>query len=160
MPRITPLLLIFFILWLSPVGARAAVKTGAQVAAEDGFSLLRGKKVGLVTNATAVMEGRHLLDLMIAAGVPLSVVFAPEHGLKGKTEDGVRIADAFERDIPVLSLYGERKKPRPDDLAGLDLLVFDIQDIGARFYTFISTMGLAMQAPTFPITKPRSSTPA
>jgi uncharacterized protein YbbC (DUF1343 family) len=146
MVRIVRLLLALLILLLPALASHAAaVKTGAQVAAEDGFSVLKGKKFGLVTNATAMVEGRHLLDLMIASGTAPSVIFGPEHGLKGKTEDGVRIADASEDDIPVLSLYGDRKKPRLGDLAGLDLLVFDIQDIGARFYTFISTMGLAMQ---------------
>lgn len=145
MHRITSLLLPLLIMFLPALPSHAAVKTGAQVAAEDGFSLLKGKKVGLVTNATAMVEGQHLLDLMISSGMPPSVIFGPEHGLMGKSEDGVLIADASEGDIPVLSLYGERKKPRPGDLAGLDLLVFDIQDIGARFYTFISTMGLAMQ---------------
>jgi uncharacterized protein YbbC (DUF1343 family) len=146
MLRFNRLLLPLLILLLPALASHAAaVKTGAQVAAEDGFSVLKGKKFGLVTNATAMVEGRHLLDLMIASGTAPSVIFGPEHGLKGKTEDGVRIADASEDDIPVLSLYGDRKKPRLGDLAGLDLLVFDIQDIGARFYTFISTMGLAMQ---------------
>jgi uncharacterized protein YbbC (DUF1343 family) len=146
MVRIVRLLLALLILLLPALASHAAaVKTGAQVAAEDGFSVLKGKKFGLVTNATAMVEGRHLLDLMIASGTAPSVIFGPEHGLRGKAEDGVRIADAAEGDIPVLSLYGDRKKPRPGDLAGLDLLVFDIQDIGARFYTFISTMGLAMQ---------------
>jgi uncharacterized protein YbbC (DUF1343 family) len=146
MVRIARMLLALLIILLPALASHAAtVKTGAQVAAEDGFSVLKGKKFGLVTNATAMVEGRHLLDLMIASGTAPSVIFGPEHGLKGKTEDGVRIADASEDDIPVLSLYGDRKKPRLGDLAGLDLLVFDIQDIGARFYTFISTMGLAMQ---------------
>lgn len=146
MYRIVRLLLPLLIIFPSAVAAQtAAVKTGAQVAAEDAFSLLKGKKFGLVTNATAMVEGRHLLDLLISSGAAPTLLFVPEHGLKGKAEDGVRIADAFERDIPVVSLYGDRKKPRPVDLAGLDLLVFDIQDIGARFYTYISTMGLAMQ---------------
>ena len=142
-------LLPLLILFLSTVGAHAAaVKTGAQMAAEAGFSTLRGKKFGLLTNATAIVEGRHLLDLMLASGMPPSVVFVPEHGLKGTAEDGVHIADAAEGGIPVVSLYGGRMKPRPADLAGLDVLVFDIQDIGVRFYTYISSMGLAMQAAT------------
>lgn len=141
-----PLLLVLIVLLPPALTHAAAVKTGAQVAAEDGFSLLRGRKFGLLTNATATVEGRHLLDRMLAAGTPPAVIFVPEHGLRGTAEDGVHIADAAEGDIPVVSLYGNRMKPRPVDLAGLDLLVFDIQDIGVRFYTYISSMGLAMQA--------------
>lgn len=146
MYRTLPLLLLLIVLLSAASAEAAAVKTGAQVAAEDGFSLLRERKFGLLTNATASVEGRHLLDHMLAAGSPPSVIFVPEHGLKGTAEDGVHIADATEDGIPVVSLYGSRMKPRPADLAGLDLLVFDIQDIGVRFYTYISSMGLAMQA--------------
>lgn len=147
MHRILRLLLPLLVLFLTAAGVHAAaVKTGAQMAAEDGFSLLQGKKFGLLTNATAMVEDRHLLDLMLASATPPAVLFVPEHGLKGTAEDGVRIADAAEGDIPVVSLYGDRMKPRPVDLAGLDVLVFDIQDIGVRYYTYISSMGLAMQA--------------
>jgi uncharacterized protein YbbC (DUF1343 family) len=143
--RLPLLPLLFFV--LATGGALAAtVKTGAQVAAEDDFSHLKGKKFGLVTNATAVVEGRHLLDLLLASGTSPSIIFVPEHGLKGKAEDGVHIPDTADAGIPVLSLYGDRKKPRPSDLAGLDLLVFDLQDIGTRFYTYIATMGLAMES--------------
>jgi len=144
--QILPLLFLLIMLLPAAPTHAAAVKTGAQVAVEDGFSLLRGEKFGLLTNATATVGGQHLLDLMRAAGASPAVIFVPEHGLKGKAEDGVHIADAAEGDIPVVSLYGSRMKPRPGDLAGLDLLVFDIQDIGVRFYTYISSMGLAMQA--------------
>jgi uncharacterized protein YbbC (DUF1343 family) len=146
MHRLIRLLLPLQILVLSAVCSHAAVvRTGAQVAAEDGFLLLRGKRTGLLTNATAMVAGRHLLDLMLDSGMPPAAIFVPEHGLKGTAEDGVHITNASERNIPVLSLFGERMKPRPADLAGLDILVFDIQDVGARFYTYISTMGLAMQ---------------
>ncbi len=140
-----PLLPLLILLLASFDAQAAAVKTGAQVAAEEGFPLLKGKRFGLVTNATAKVEGRHLLDLLLESRIPPAVIFVPEHGLKGLAEDGVRVPDALEADIPIISLYGERKKPRPGDLAGLDLIVFDIQDIGTRFYTYIATMGLAME---------------
>jgi len=133
---------------LSSPGHAAAqtVKTGAQVLSEEGFQPLKGKKFGLITNQSAMVGGAHLLDLLARSGVPPTVVFTPEHGLKGKAEDGVRIADDSIAGIPIKSLYGAGKKPHPEDLKGLDLLVFDIQDVGVRFYTYISTMGLAMQA--------------
>lgn len=113
---------------------------------EAGFSRLKGVKFGLVTNQTATVGGRHLLELLKAAGTPPAVIFVPEHGLKGTQEDGVQIKDAVELGIPVRSLYGGTKKPGQKDLAGLSLLVFDIQNIGTRFYTYIATMGLVMQA--------------
>ena len=124
----------------------AAVKTGAEVLLNNNFSLLRGKRFGLVTNRSATVGGIHIIDLMEAAGIRPAVIFAPEHGFKETAEDGVRLADGTDDGIPVKSLYGAARKPQGEDLKGLDLVVFDIQDVGVRFYTYISTMGLAMQA--------------
>lgn len=138
---------LFVSVLLFPLSVGAApVKTGAELLAEDSFSLLRGKRFGLVTNRSATVRGFHLLDLMASAGIRPVVIFSPEHGLKGTGEDGVHLPDGAEGEIPVRSLYGTAKKPCQEDVKGLDLLVFDIQGVGARFYTYISTMGLAMQA--------------
>jgi len=122
------------------------VKTGAEVLSDEGFQSLKGKKFALVTNQSAMVSGIHLLEMMRRMGVHPAVIFTPEHGLKGTAEDGVRLADVNFNGIPVKSLYGAAKKPYPEDLNGLDLVMFDIQDVGVRFYTFISTMGLVMQA--------------
>jgi uncharacterized protein YbbC (DUF1343 family) len=124
----------------------AAVKTGAEVLSEEGFHSLKGKRFALVTNQSAMVSGVHLLAMMARMGVHPAVIFTPEHGLKGAAEDGVRLTDGSCDGIPVKSLYGTAKKPNPEDLKGLDLVLFDIQDVGVRFYTFISTMGLVMQA--------------
>jgi uncharacterized protein YbbC (DUF1343 family) len=126
----------------------ARVTVGAEVLAASGFAALRGKRVGLITNATGLAGGRHLVDLLHEApGLELTAIFAPEHGLRGSEEAGAAVKDAVDRrtGVPVYSLYGSSKKPRPEMLREVDVLVFDIQDIGARFYTYISTMGLAMQ---------------
>ena len=132
---------------LCPNLSRAAVvKTGAQVLSEEGFQSLRGKRFALVTNQSAMVSGVHLLEMMGRRGVHPAVIFTPEHGLKGTAEDGVGLADGSFNGIPVKSLYGTARKPHPEDLKDLDLVVFDIQDVGVRFYTFISTMGLVMQA--------------
>lgn len=126
------------------------VKTGAARLAADGVAPFAGKRVGLIANHTARVGDAHLADLMAAAAprVMLSAILAPEHGFRGAVEAGEKVKS--ERDpktgVPVHSLYGASRKPSPDMLRGLDVLVFDIQDIGARFYTYISTMGLAMQA--------------
>ena len=117
--------------------------------AERGFDLLDGKRVGLVVNHTARVDTTHLIDLIAAApNVELAALFGPEHGLRGAADAGEKIADGRDErtGAPVYSLYGETRKPTLDMLRGADVLVFDIQDIGARFYTYISTMGLAMQA--------------
>jgi uncharacterized protein YbbC (DUF1343 family) len=128
--------------------ARTAISTGAKVLYESDFAELRGKRVGLVTNHTAMVDGTHLIDMMHAGGVQLVAIFAPEHGLRGLQEDGASIGDGIDKQtgVHVYSLYGRVEKPTPEMLRGLDLLLFDIQSIGTRFYTYISTMGLAMQA--------------
>lgn len=133
----------------APRAEGGPVKTGAQVLVEDGFRLLDGKRVGLIVNHTARVGDRHLIDLVHEApNVALTALFGPEHGLRGAAEDGVEIADGRDdrTGVPVYSLYGRTRKPTPEMLRNVEVLVFDIQDVGARFYTFISTMGLAMQA--------------
>ena len=132
-----------------PSHAGSLVKVGAKVLHESGYAELGGKRVGLITNHTATVDGTHLIDLIHTGGkVRLAALFAPEHGLRGLEEDGVKLGEGVDArtGVPVHSLYGKVKKPAPAMLRGLDLLLFDIQDIGSRFYTYISTMGLAMQA--------------
>ena len=125
------------------------VATGADLLAASGFASLAGKRVGLIGNQTSLVEGTHLADLLSkAAGVKLTAILAPEHGFRGTAEAGATVRDGVDTKtgVPVYSLYGATKKPTPAMLRDVDVLVFDIQDIGARFYTYISTMGLAMQA--------------
>ncbi len=125
------------------------VKTGAQVLAESGFELLRDQRIGLVVNHTARVGDRHVISLVHEApDIEVGAIFGPEHGLRGTEEAGDGVSDGvdLETGAPVFSLYGRVNKPTPAMLEGIDALVFDIQDIGARFYTYISTMGLAMQA--------------
>ncbi|HEX9023025.1 MAG TPA: DUF1343 domain-containing protein [Geobacteraceae bacterium] len=141
------LLLALFIHALA-IGA-GACEVGAQVLHESGYAGLLGKRVGLVTNHTAVVNGTHLVDLMHTSGaVRLVALFAPEHGLRGVKEDGESFGEGRDErtGVPVFSLYGAVRKPTPEMMRGLDILLFDMQAVGARFYTFISTMGLAMQA--------------
>src|SRR6266540_3753495 len=120
------------------------VRTGAEVLQEDNFELLRGKRVGLITNQSAMAGPLHIVQLMNNSGqVHLAALFGAEHGLSGLLEDGVTVEGKggdLDR-IPTFSLYGETLKPTVEMLRGIDLLVFDIQDIGSRFYTYISTMG-------------------
>ncbi len=123
--------------------------TGAERLVASSFEELDGKRVGLVTNHTAMVNGKHLIDhLHDAPNVTLEVLFGPEHGLRGEADAGDVVEDGRDEKtgLPVISLYGERRKPPREALEHLDALLFDIQDVGARFYTYISTMGLAMQA--------------
>ena len=125
------------------------LRFGAEVLADRDFDILYDKRVGLIANHTALVDTSHLIDLLHAhPRVSLVALFGPEHGLRGLEEAGDQITDGVDETtgIPVYSLYGEHRAPPDSVLAGLDVLVFDIQDIGARFYTYISTMGLAMQS--------------
>lgn len=127
------------------------IATGAARFAADGFAALRGKRVGLVTNHTGRVGTETLIEAMARApGVTLAAILTPEHGLTGRVEAGAKVKGerSGSAGVPVHSLYGATLKPTPAMLAGLDVLVFDMQDVGARFYTYISTMGLCMQAAT------------
>jgi uncharacterized protein YbbC (DUF1343 family) len=125
------------------------VLTGIDVLERDGFRQIKGRRIGLITNQTGInrMGVSDIQLLHAAANVELLAIFNPEHGLFGKL-DVESIEDSAEplTGIPVYSLYGSTRRPTPEMLAGIDMLVFDIQDIGTRFYTYISTMGTAMQA--------------
>ncbi|WP_188371314.1 exo-beta-N-acetylmuramidase NamZ family protein [Muriicola marianensis] len=123
------------------------------------FPLLKGKKVGLVANQTSVIfsDARetgietnytHLADSLLSAGIDLVKVFAPEHGFRGTADAGEEVEDGVDRrsGLPVISLYGQNRKPSKTHLEGLDLVVFDIQDVGVRFYTYIATLQLVMEA--------------
>jgi len=131
------------------VMAQKLIKTGARVLAERDFAEFSGQRVGLIINHTALVGDRHLVNLIHEVpGVSLGAIFGPEHGWHGTAEDGEAIEDGYDTETgaPVYSLYGQHRQPTQEMLQGLDVLIYDIQDVGARFYTFISTMGLAMQA--------------
>lgn len=132
-----------------PAASSGPIATGAEALAGTGFDRLAGKRVGLITNQTGLVGREHLADLLAKApNVKLVAILAPEHGFRGETEAGAKVGDTTDAKtgVPVFSLYGAARKPTPAMLRDMDVLVFDIQDIGTRFYTYISTMGLAMQA--------------
>jgi uncharacterized protein YbbC (DUF1343 family) len=103
---------------------------------------LKGKKVGVFANHTSMVGDKHLVDTLLKLGVNITVAFGPEHGFRGDVPDGVKIMDYKDEKtgIKVISLYGAKRKPTPDDIKDVDVLVFDIQDVGTRFYTYISSM--------------------
>ncbi|NIA26515.1 MAG: DUF1343 domain-containing protein [Desulfobulbaceae bacterium] len=144
-----PFALLCWLLVLAACGGDTTVLTGIDVLSRDNFQPLHGSRVGLITNHTGVdRHGQSTIRLLHdAENVDLVRIFSPEHSLSGKLDIPL-IDDDIDTGtgIPVVSLYGKVRRPTPEMLDGIDTLVFDIQDIGARFYTYISTMGNAMQA--------------
>jgi uncharacterized protein YbbC (DUF1343 family) len=142
--RIALLIFLFTLLQLS----HSQVKTGIEVLAGRDFDLLRGKRVGLLTNPTGVDATlRSTIDIL-HENVNLTALFGPEHGVRGDFSAGDHVGDQVDAKtgIPVYSLYGSTRKPGREMLENVDVIVYDIQDIGTRSYTYISTMGLLMEA--------------
>jgi len=141
-----------FILFFSPslFSAEPKVKPGIDVLREHGFDILKGKRVGLITNPTGVTSDlESSIDILFnAPDVKLVALYSPEHGIRGDLDAGKEINgyNDTRTGLPVYSLYGKTRRPTKDMLQNIDVLVYDIQDIGVRSYTFISTMGLAMEA--------------
>lgn len=112
------------------------------------FPLLKDKTIAVVANHTSLIGKAHLVDRMLSAGIRVTKVFSPEHGFRGKADAGEKVDDKIDlvTGLPIISLYGNHKKPGAEDLEEIDLVIFDIQDVGARFYTYISTMTYVMEA--------------
>ena len=145
-----PCLLLAFALAFPACAPAGQVRLGNENLARDGFRLLKGKRVGLITNPSGVNRNlESTLDLLRSApGLELVALFGPEHGVYGDVPAGEKIESRKDprTGLPVHSLYGETRKPTPEMLKGLDCVVYDLQDTGCRSYTFISTMGVAMEA--------------
>ncbi len=123
------------------------IKTGAQQT-ELYFNELKGKKIGICCNQTSRIGDVHLVDSLLSAGFDVEKIFSPEHGFRGDAEAGALISGSTDKRSgkQIISLYGSHKKPTVDDLKNLDLMIFDIQDVGVRFYTYISTLAYVMEA--------------
>ena len=135
-------------LWCACAGA--VVRPGIEVLASRGFAPLKGKRVGLVTNPSGTDRNlRSTIDILAEApGVNLVALFGPEHGVRGDVYAGGTVTDGTDpkTGLPVYSVFGRTRKPTPEMLEGIDIMVYDIQDVGSRSYTFISTLGLVMRA--------------
>lgn len=130
--------------------AASKIKTGIEVLRDNNFKILQGKRVGLITNPTGVdSQLKSTVDILNEApGVKLVALYGPEHGVRGDVYAGDKVETTIDKQtgIPVYSLYGKTRKANAEMLKDVDVLVYDIQDIGCRSYTYISTMGLAMEA--------------
>ena len=126
---------------------KKVLKTGAEQT-DKYLSLLKGKRIGLVGNPTTVIGKTHLVDSLRSLGINIVKAFGPEHGFRGNASAGVLVTD--EKDsatgIPIVSLYGSKRKPSAEDMAAIDLMIFDVQDVGCRFYTYINVLADVMEA--------------
>lgn len=138
--------LLYLLFTFSILNAQKII-TGAEQT-ELLLPMLEGKRIALVVNQTSLVGETHLLDTLLASGIQVKKVFAPEHGFRGNADAGETIKNGKDvrTGIPILSLYGKNKKPTAGQLKDIDLVLFDIQDVGARFYTYISTMHYVMEA--------------
>lgn len=128
--------------------SQPAVKVGAHVLLDNHLDELEDKRVGLVMNPTARVNGSHMLDTLLARDINVTALFAPEHGFRGDVGAGETIEDGIDQStgLPVFSLYGKTRTPSPEMLKNVDILLFDIQDVGARFYTYNATLGNIIEA--------------
>ncbi|VAW29644.1 Protein YzbB, partial [hydrothermal vent metagenome] len=112
------------------------------------FPLLRGKRVAVVANQSSIIGKTHLVDSLLSSGIRVVRIFSPEHGFRGNKSAGTAVKNGLDTatGLPVISLYGKHKKPTVEDLQNVDVVLFDLQDVGVRFYTYISTMTLVMEA--------------
>ncbi|NDV70192.1 exo-beta-N-acetylmuramidase NamZ domain-containing protein [Dysgonomonas sp. 25] len=140
---------ILILLYLLPLVVSAQqVQLGAD-RVDQIRAIVRDQRVGLIVNQTSVLtNGTHLLDTLLSSDIKVVKIFAPEHGFRGNADAGETIKDGkdAQTSLPVISLYGKNYKPTPEQLEDIDFLIFDIQDVGTRFYTYISTMHYAMEA--------------
>ncbi|UPZ15497.1 exo-beta-N-acetylmuramidase NamZ domain-containing protein [Flavobacterium humidisoli] len=126
----------------------AVIKTGADNY-EKYLPLLKDKKVGIVTNQTGILSDKtHVVDFLLEKKIAVQTIFAPEHGFRGTADAGEHIVDGKDpkTGLPIISLYGDNKKPKTAQLSGIDVMIFDLQDVGARFYTYISSLHYVMEA--------------
>lgn len=147
MTRILLILPLLLLACSSPPNS-AKVITGAEVLVNDHLPEIEDRRIGLVMNPTARINNTHMLDTLLTKGVNITALFAPEHGFRGEAGAGEVIEDGEDQatGLPVFSLYGENRKPTAEMLDEVDLLLFDMQDVGARFYTYYATLGLILEA--------------
>lgn len=142
--------LLLFLTTIQITPAWSQVLTGSE-RSDLYLPLLEGKKVGIVANQTSIMpqsNNKHVVDFLLEKGVELKKVFVPEHGFRGTADAGEKVDNSIDQKtgLPIVSLYGNNKKPSADQIKDLDVLIFDLQDVGVRFFTYISTMHYIMEA--------------
>ncbi len=141
------LILMILLSWCMTIWAQPTIRTGAECT-ERYFPLLKNQRVAVCGNQTSMVGNTHLVDTLLRSNVQVVRIFCPEHGFRGKAEAGAHISSSVDpvTQLPIISLYGKNKKPKPDQLQDIDVILFDLQDVGCRFYTYISTLHYIMEA--------------
>ncbi len=147
MAKITQIFLLISCCLLFSCKKQTNIILGAEKT-EIYLPLIKDKKIGVIGNQTSMITNTHLVDSLLSSGIEIVKVFSPEHGFRGKVDAGVKVEDRIDikTGLPIISLYGKNKKPYSKQLEGIDILLFDIQDVGVRFYTYISTLHYVMEA--------------
>lgn len=137
---------LVFIIFAINISA-GTLKTGAEDL-QSYLPCLQSKRVAMIVNQSSMVGENHLVDLFLDKGIKVKTIFAPEHGFRGRADAGEQIKDGVDKKsgLPIVSLYGKHKKPTSEDLKGIDIIIFDIQDVGVRFYTYLSTLHYVMEA--------------
>lgn len=132
----------------APESRKERIHVGAERTRQYFNKLKHDRKIGIVANQTSLVNQTHLVDTLLSSGIQVLKVFTPEHGFRGVADAGAVVNNDIDAKtgLPIISLYGNRKKPSASDLEGIDIMVIDLQDVGTRFYTYISTMTLVMEA--------------
>jgi uncharacterized protein YbbC (DUF1343 family) len=140
-------LFLYLLVFLHCSSANEILQVGADSTAKY-FPLIKNKAIGVIGNQSSLIGTTHLVDSLLSAKLQVVKVFSPEHGFRGTADAGAHIESRIDEQtgLPIISLYGSNKKPSPSQLEGIEILVFDIQDVGARFYTYISTLHYVMEA--------------
>lgn len=151
MNRILIILSFLFLSANCSVSQTPEMKQGLMLGSEkmdELLPILQGKRVAMLVNHTSLMDGKHLVDTLLSLNINIVRVFAPEHGFRGDADAGEIIKSGIDTrtGLPIVSLYGQNKKPTPEQVNDIDIILFDIQDVGTRFYTYISSMHYAMEA--------------
>lgn len=146
--RIFYFLIIFSLIKASCIAQFNQVILPGAEQSEQYLKLLKGKNAGVVANHTSLVGEIHLVDFLISRKINIERIYSPEHGFRGTEDAGAEIESGVDKKtgIHIVSLYGKRKKPTAEDLEGIDIMIFDLQDVGVRFYTYISTMHYVMEA--------------
>lgn len=147
MKKLYSFIAFIFLLLCFNISFSQNIKLGAE-RIEEYLHCFEGKKVGIVANQTSVIGNTHLVDSLISLGVDLRAIYCPEHGFRGEAEAGAKINSSIDEktNLPIISLYGNNKKPKKEEFQQNDIIVFDLQDVGTRFYTYISTLHYVMEA--------------
>jgi len=143
-------LLLIVLIYTFSIPNKAQIINGADLLFSENLNIIAKKNIGVVCNHTSLLsDGTHLVDALIEQkGVTVKAIFTPEHGFKGSAEAGEKVdyKNNLYKEIPIISLYGKDRKPSKENLKDVDVLIFDIQDVGARFYTYISTMYYVLES--------------